>query len=201
MILQRQGGSRGERERAGIGPLALKQAGTVEHAYQLLDLLKMMFQSSETSFAKWQETLDLTEKHRVFEIVPPEKPYGSLQAMVKAELGVTIEESKRIVLRNNGGDRRSDEFQSNNYYSETPKQRGTSAEYLTARLNRDAPVIGDALERGEYRSVRQAAIAAGVITPKPTTTHQTTPEAFDRAARKHLTDDQIEQLVEMLEAE
>jgi len=38
-------------------------------------------------------------------------------------------------------------------------------------LRRDAPLIADALERGEYRSVRQAAIAAGAITPKPTTTH------------------------------
>jgi hypothetical protein len=40
---------------------------------------------------------------------------------------------------------------------------GTDALYLTARLDRDHPEILDAYERGEYKSVRQAAIAAGLL--------------------------------------
>lgn len=41
--------------------------------------------------------------------------------------------------------------------------QGTSAEYLVRRLKRDAPEIAAALGRGEYRSARAAAIAAGII--------------------------------------
>jgi ribosomal protein L2 len=40
---------------------------------------------------------------------------------------------------------------------------GTSADYLAGRLKRDAPDIAAAVERGEYRSIRQAAIAAGIV--------------------------------------
>lgn len=45
---------------------------------------------------------------------------------------------------------------------------GTGAIYLVRRLKRDAPDIAKALARGEYPSVRAAAIAAGILTP-PTT--------------------------------
>ena len=43
-----------------------------------------------------------------------------------------------------------------------PKQ-GTSAEYLLRRLKRDAPEVADDYIEGKYKSVRAAAIAAGII--------------------------------------
>lgn len=43
---------------------------------------------------------------------------------------------------------------------------GTTAEYLSRRLLRDAPDIFAALERGEYASVRAAAKAAGLVKDK-----------------------------------
>lgn len=44
--------------------------------------------------------------------------------------------------------------------------QGTSADYLTARIARDHPSIYDGMLRGEYRSVRQAAIEAGIVNSK-----------------------------------
>jgi hypothetical protein len=44
---------------------------------------------------------------------------------------------------------------------------GTSSEYRIARLKRDAPEIATALARGEYPSVRAAAVAAGFVAPSP----------------------------------
>lgn len=41
--------------------------------------------------------------------------------------------------------------------------QGTSAEYLTARIARDRPDILEAMRQGAYRSVRAAAIDAGII--------------------------------------
>ncbi|MBU0515096.1 MAG: hypothetical protein KJ621_10020 [Proteobacteria bacterium] len=40
---------------------------------------------------------------------------------------------------------------------------GETTGYLIARLKRDTPAVAEVLARGEYRSVRQAAIAAGIV--------------------------------------
>src|SRR5690242_4023892 len=46
------------------------------------------------------------------------------------------------------------------------KNYGTGADYLAARIKRDRPDIAEAVIRGEYRSMRKAAIDAGIL-PKP----------------------------------
>ena len=43
---------------------------------------------------------------------------------------------------------------------------GNRVEYLAARLKRDAPEIAKRLERGEFKSVRSAAKAAGIVKDK-----------------------------------
>lgn len=50
----------------------------------------------------------------------------------------------------------------------TPSEGGNSATYLARRLKRDAPEIAAELADGKYRSTRQAAIAAGILSdPSP----------------------------------
>jgi hypothetical protein len=44
--------------------------------------------------------------------------------------------------------------------------RGNSAEYLVARIARDRPDILEDMKQGKYRSVRQAAIEAGIVNAK-----------------------------------
>jgi hypothetical protein len=51
---------------------------------------------------------------------------------------------------------------------------------LAARLKRDAPEIAAAVERGEYPSMRAAAIAAGII--KPPTPYQVLCRAYKKAS-------------------
>lgn len=48
-------------------------------------------------------------------------------------------------------------------YIITSKQRGTDPDYLTARIARDRPDILERMKAGEFKSVREAAIAAGII--------------------------------------
>ena len=43
------------------------------------------------------------------------------------------------------------------------KHGSNSATYLTSRLKRDAPDIAKRLEKGEFKSVRKAAIEAGIV--------------------------------------
>jgi hypothetical protein len=44
-----------------------------------------------------------------------------------------------------------------------PKRGTTGADYLTARIARDHPDILKRMKAGEFKSVRQAAIAAGIV--------------------------------------
>lgn len=48
---------------------------------------------------------------------------------------------------------------------------GNSSEYLAGLLKRDHPDIAAAVERGEYRSIRAAAIAAGIVKVKSPLDH------------------------------
>ena len=42
-------------------------------------------------------------------------------------------------------------------------QGGTQASYLTSRIKRDHPEILERMKAGEFKSVRQAAIEAGIV--------------------------------------
>jgi hypothetical protein len=96
---------------------------------------------------------------RMVEETGPGRP-GDLARLGDAEL----------ILGPHGGDRRSRNF--------APKAKkikwGETSEYLIARLKRDAPAVAEGLARGEYKSVRQAAIAAGIVK---------VPTALDQAKR------------------
>ena len=60
--------------------------------------------------------------------------------------------------------------------------RGTSADYLTARIKRDRPDIAERMQRGEFRSVRAAAIEAGLVSrPDPM---QQAKRAFEKLPRE-----------------
>jgi hypothetical protein len=76
---------------------------------------------------------------------------------------ITAEIHRRELLKH-GGDRRSPTA---NQLDNINLKGGTQAAYLRARLQRDAPDVLRQLDRGEFRSVRQAAMAAGILKPIP----------------------------------
>jgi hypothetical protein len=132
-----------------------------------------------SSEQRWKQALEEAEQYRIYERVPPEKPYGSLDALLEAEIGVNVETSKKIIslhsqelardpevreLRAAGG-KKGGRGNKNLAYiiSKVSRQYGTSAAYLVRRLKRDVPAIAEALGRGEYPSARSAAKAAGII--------------------------------------
>lgn len=51
-------------------------------------------------------------------------------------------------------------------YSTKLKHGSTQSAYLLRRLARDHSIILERYERGEFKSVRAAAIAAGIVKPK-----------------------------------
>lgn len=52
------------------------------------------------------------------------------------------------------------------YHDNTHEQRGVSSAYLAARIARDHPDVHEKMKAGEFRSVRAAAIEAGIVKPK-----------------------------------
>lgn len=47
---------------------------------------------------------------------------------------------------------------------------GETSDYIASRIKRDRPDIAEAVERGEYSSMRQAGIAAGFVKPRKAVT-------------------------------
>ena len=119
-------------------------------------------------------------------LMAPELGYDSVESFLKQELQLDPDLVNRVVgwleqeqpteavsleeveaaLGKHGGDRRSAQAKEDQGSDRTLK-RGDNAAYLQARLRRDAPEIAAALDRGEFKSARAAAIEAGIITPLP----------------------------------
>ncbi len=103
------------REDALTSPIELKQPGSIEWCWQQIYALKHAWDGKLTSEELWIDRLRKLEAHEAWAKVPPEKPYGSLEALLKAEIGTGVEESVAIVktralaakaLTKHGGDRR-----------------------------------------------------------------------------------------------
>lgn len=110
----------------------------------------------------------------------------------KAEIDHAIE------LKSHGGDRRSEQAQQNQGDIITLKRGTTGADYIKARLRRDHPEIAEALERGEFKSARAAAIEAGIIKPVPTIRLTDDINKVARAISRHLNNEQRIALAEAL---
>lgn len=80
----------------------------------------------------------------------------------RARIAAIAEKAVPLVIH--GGDRKT--IQYNNYNVDIPSIQGTSPEYLTARIARDRPDILERMKAGEYKSVRAAAIDAGIVDPE-----------------------------------
>jgi len=106
-------------------------------------------------FLKQELQLDPDLVNRVVGWLEQEQPTGAVSlAEVEAAIG------------KHGGDRRSTQAKGDQPDIVSLKH-GNQAAYLKARLRRDAPELADALDRGEIKSARAAAIEAGIITHFP----------------------------------
>jgi hypothetical protein len=179
---------------AQSAPKNTRVPGSPEHCWQTAMLLQTVWQSHELDLERWRKTLEDLKQYRAWEIIPIDSPYGSLDAMLHDLIGVTLHEAETRVekavrlakeaepLAGNGGARpgagrpaesddvrdiQSDNVKLNTDVPKTPSEKGgNAAEYWAARLRRDAPHIADKLAAGEFKSVRAAARAAGIVKPE-----------------------------------
>jgi len=58
-------------------------------------LLKIRWQRKDFTDQQFEETLEELRQQAVWNVVPPEQPYGSLEALLAAEIGCTEHEAKQ----------------------------------------------------------------------------------------------------------
>jgi len=109
------------------------------------------------------------EQHRIYDRIPPENPYGDIDSLLHAEVGLTKAQAERDVAlraeiaqpqpiqeigKGTPGPGRGHKTAYN-----ISRLHGDNADYLTARIARDHPDILDRMKAGDYPSVRAAARA------------------------------------------
>ncbi len=186
------------------GPVAEKKAGSIEWAWQMAYGLIHLYEKTSITVKEWKRLLGELEKFEVWKVIPPEKPYGSWDAMMKDIVGVgkveadlTIQEraEKAEPLARHGeigrGRDRVDGIKS---------KGGDQASYLTSKIARDAPEVLERMKAGEFKSVAAAARVAGVKSSewRPTFTLPFVLEAMARTLKKRLNRDEFRRLVELL---
>lgn len=81
-----------ERTAASIGPRDLKHKGSTEWCWQTISWLKSMWQSKTITDQRFSEVLEELAEYKVFEKIPPDSPYGSLDSLLRSEIGVSTTE-------------------------------------------------------------------------------------------------------------
>jgi hypothetical protein len=173
------------------------EPGSPEWCYATIDYAKTLYASYKCRLGDWEKVLAEMEQHRVYERVPEEHPYGKMDTLLEAEIGATVEESRKdVALRDHGGDRRSEKAKADQV-DNIKLKGGTQAAYVRALLARDHPEIKARLDAGEFRSVRAAAREAGLVRPTATI-YTDDPAAAARAVRRHFHGDRLKALIAAL---
>lgn len=152
-------------------------------------------------FDKIREGVDILEAQGVSGATVEQALRVAQQAATVSPL-ISFEE--RAAKGGQTGGRHHPKASASLYYNEAEVPQldydnGSRADYLTARIARDRPDILERMKAGEYRSVRQAALEAGIVKPYLQIPYD--PERAARAIRRHFTPDQIAALVDLLTEE
>jgi hypothetical protein len=206
-----------ERRQSLYGHLEHKEVGSPEWCWQMLEKLKNLWNRKSRSAEELQRTMDELFPSKPWLVIPSQEPYGTSEAMLKAN-GIDpdefIERVQTIRERVQQAETGDSLPSGGDYTSEEGKQRAlgnlpnaqtTRAErngisrktqQKLDRLARDHPDLHEQVQEGEL-SVNRAAILAGFTQPTMTVPKEDIP-ALARALRNRLTDDQIVELIDHL---
>lgn len=144
-----------EQEMANVGPRELKEPGSPAWCWQTVSLLQNMWRSIDTSVDRYTEIWQAAEEYRIWETIPHEAPYGSVEVMKeKLRVGDAAEARAKTAL----------------LAIQAQPVGKRASDYLAARIKRDHPDVAQRMERGEFRSMAAAARAAGIYNRPKTIT-------------------------------
>ena len=174
-----------EQQEAGVsGPRALNEPGSPVWCWQTISHLQTLWKSVDIDLRLYEKTWVEAEEHRVWEKVPYEQPYGSKERMLEAlEVGDVPAARVRVAAK---------------AMTAIPTRHGKRN--LTDRIAYDAPDVWERMKQGEFKSVAEAARAAGIklAKPKKTVTLSDKVERVAERLKEHYSQEQILQLREHL---
>jgi hypothetical protein len=146
------------------GPRDQKDPTSREYAIQTVRALKQYLEAADIDEDRVREELERIDRYRHWRVLG----YKSKGEMLQAEgLAERLRKIRRRIKRLEGKTINAadnhDPNPSPDIIRTSETGHGTSADYLTARLKRDHDDIFQRLAAGEFPSVRQAAIAAGIV--------------------------------------
>lgn len=165
-------------------PIDLVQHGTAERAWRLLQVFKSVWGRVNHTAADLVKILDDLEAERVYDLWPPEHPFGSMDALTEAVIGKSLAEIDAHIVERTAADRRIAAAQATTGARRgkgRPPKENAQIVHLQARradasgihrnsqrkldrLARDFPLLADAVRAGRL-SVNRAAIEAGFVHP------------------------------------
>lgn len=151
------------------GPRSLRDPRSREYAIQTMRSLKRYLESKSIDAQGVERELQEIVQYKHWEALGHE----SLDAYLRAEVGTTLTQLKSRLAQDLANDptvapardRGRPVAGSNVAIGHINALSSNSAERIVRRLKRDAPAIAEALARGEFKSARAAALAAGIIKP------------------------------------
>lgn len=145
------------------GPRDQKDPTSREYAIQTVRALKQYLEAADIDEDRVREELARIDRYRHWKVLG----YKSKAQMLQAEgLAERLRKIRRRIKQLEGKTINAADgpVPSNlDIIKVSESGAGTSADYLTARLKRDHDEIFQRLAAGEFASVRQAAIAAGIV--------------------------------------
>jgi hypothetical protein len=195
-----------ERQRVQFGPRDQKVKGSPEWCLQTVEYLKNLWKKKEHEAQLVAEVIDEIKAVRVWEIVPPEAPYGSLEALLKAELGsgtaVVQDEVSRLLevdrLDQMNPSRQGERTDLVNIVNEVQRPQGNSTAQALRRLRKDRKDLHARVLAGEL-TPHAAMIEAG-FRKKWVQLPPDVPGAV-QALRRHFDESQIKEIVRKLQWE
>jgi hypothetical protein len=82
--------------------LPLPPKGSPGWAYRTLIWHRRALEQKQIAEGEYAKTLDELDRYEVWKVIPPEKPYGDRDAMLKGEIGQTGAEARQRVLGQHG---------------------------------------------------------------------------------------------------
>lgn len=203
-----------------VGPRGLKERGSPEWCWQTLEAVRLYHSGIAHQFADVEREIVQLEAVRAWEVIPPERPFGSLDAMLRAALGLTADELRRqTAVARSAASRTQAAAEVTKKEDALPADGSVNQHNLGAqiahpqteratrtgisrrqqqhldRLARQFPDLLAAVRSGRL-SVHRACIEAGIS--EPTMTVPLDPEKMARAIRRRLNDEEIDALIEAL---
>lgn len=168
------------------GPRTMKEPGSPEWCWQTIGHLQLMWKFFESAEVSYLTVLEEATDHKVWEIVPEGNPFGSKENMVSV-LNIGDEQAARERLRREALQSAALRVQRNPSFA-----KANTIDRLLTSIARERPDILDRAQQGEFKSVAEAAKAAGIDVRRTKTV--TLSPNVDRLANRliaHYTPDQF----------